>query len=337
MNRQKTLANASTFEKYKKPTKREKFLAEMERVVPWKELCALIEPFYPKPGKGRPPVGLERMLRIHFLQSWFNLSDPGAEEALYDMESMRRFVGIDLGNEVRARLRPPSANSVIFLRPTTLGRGSSKRSTLILNPKGLRLSEGTIMDATIINAPSSTKNKEKKRDPDMHSTKKGNQYYFGMKIHVGVDRESRTVHSLVTTPANVHDSKMVENILHGEERVVFGDSAYMGKTDEIAKKASGALDLTQTRGTKNKKLTEEEKETNRLLSKTRSRGEHIFLIAKRVFGFSKVRYKGVAKNTLLRLRTLCPVEPVHGKKGFAGVDRGVVYPKTGKRTDKNRE
>ncbi len=296
MNRQKTLANASTFEKYKKPTKREKFLAEMERVVPWKELYALIDPFYPKAGKGRPPVGLERMLRIHFLQSWFNLSDPAAEEALYDMESMRRFVGIDLGNEP-----VPDETTICKFRHLLEAHGLGERIFQEVNAhleeKGLRLSEGTIMDATIINAPSSTKNQDKKRDPDMHSTKKGNQYYFGMKIHVGVDRESRTVHSLVTTPANVHDSKMVEDILHGEENAVFGDSAYMGKTEEIAKKAPGALDLTQTRGTKNRKLTEEEKETNRLLSKTRSRGEHIFLIAKRIFGFSKVRYKGMSKNT----------------------------------------
>ncbi len=296
MNRQKTLANASTFEKYKKPTKREKFLAEMERVVPWKELYSLIEPFYPKAGKGRPPVGLERMLRIHFLQSWFNLSDPGAEEALYDMESLRRFVGIDLGNEP-----VPDETTICKFRHLLEAHGLGERIFQEVNAhleeKGLRLSEGTIMDATIINAPSSTKNQDRKRDPDMHSTKKGNQYYFGMKIHVGVDRESRTVHSLVTTPANVHDSKMVEDILHGEENAVFGDSAYMGKTEEIAKKAPGALDLTQTRGTKNRKLTEEEKETNRLLSKTRSRGEHIFLIAKRIFGFSKVRYKGLAKNT----------------------------------------
>ena len=296
MNCQKTLANASTFEKYKKPTKREKFLAEMERVVPWKELYALIDPFYPKAGKGRPPVGLERMLRIHFLQSWFNLSDPAAEEALYDMESMRRFVGIDLGNEP-----VPDETTICKFRHLLEAHGLGERIFQEVNAhleeKGLRLSEGTIMDATIINAPSSTKNQDKKRDPDMHSTKKGNQYYFGMKIHVGVDRESRTVHSLVTTPANVHDSKMVEDILHGEENAVFGDSAYMGKTDEIAKKAPQALDLTQTRGTKNKKLTEEEKERNRLLSKTRSRGEHIFLIAKRIFGFSKVRYKGLSKNT----------------------------------------
>jgi len=296
MNCQKTLANASTFEKYKKPTKREKFLAEMERVVPWKELYALIDPFYPKAGKGRPPVGLERMLRIHFLQSWFNLSDPAAEEALYDMESMRRFVGIDLGNEP-----VPDETTICKFRHLLEAHGLGERIFQEVNAhleeKGLRLSEGTIMDATIINAPSSTKNQDKKRDPDMHSTKKGNQYYFGMKIHVGVDSESRTVHSLVTTPANVHDSKMVEDILHGEENAVFGDSAYMGKTDEIAKKAPQALDLTQTRGTKNKKLTEEEKERNRLLSKTRSRGEHIFLIAKRIFGFSKVRYKGLSKNT----------------------------------------
>ena len=296
MNRQKTFVNASTFEKYKKPTKREKFLVVMERVVPWKELYALIEPFYPKPGKGRPPVGLERMLRIHFLQSWFNLSDPGAEEALYDMESLRRFVGIDLGNEP-----VPDETTICkfrhLLEAHGLGEQIFQEVNAHLEEKGLRLSEGTIMDATIINAPSSTKNQDKKRDPDMHSTKKGNQYYFGMKIHVGVDRESKTVHSLVTTPANVHDSKMVEDILHGEENAVFGDSAYMGKTEEIAKKAPGALDLTQTRGTKNRKLTEEEKETNRLLSKTRSRGEHIFLIAKRIFGFSKVRYKGLAKNT----------------------------------------
>jgi len=296
MNRQKTLANASTFEKYKKPTKREKFLAEMERVVPWKELYALIDPFYPKAGKGRPPVGLERMLRIHFLQSWFNLSDPAAEEALYDMESMRRFVGIDLGNEP-----VPDETTICKFRHLLEAHGLGERIFQEVNAhleeKGLRLSEGTIMDATIINAPSSTKNQDRKRDPDMHSTKKGNQYYFGMKIHVGVDRESRTVHSLVTTPANVHDSRMVEDLLHGEENAVFGDSAYMGKTDEIAKKAPQALDLTQTRGTKNKKLTEEEKERNRLLSKTRSRGEHIFLIAKRIFGFSKVRYKGLAKNT----------------------------------------
>ena len=202
MNRQSTLANASTFEKYKKPTRREKFLAEMEQVVPWKGLNALIEPFYPKAGKGRPPVGLERMLRIHFLQSWFNLSDPAAEEVLYDIESMRRFVGIDLGNEP-----VPDETTICkfrhLLETHGLGERIFQEVDAHLEEKGLRLSEGTIMDVTIINAPSSTKNREKKRDPDMHSTKKGNQYSIGMKIHVEPDRESKTLHSLVTTPANV--------------------------------------------------------------------------------------------------------------------------------------
>ena len=205
MNRQRTLANASTFEKYKKPTRREKFLAEMEQVVPWKELNALIDPFYPKAGKGHPPVGLERMLRIHFLQSWFNLSDPAAEEALYDIESMRRFVGIDFGNE------PVSDETTIYkfrhiLEALGLRERIFQEVNAHLDEKGLRLSEGTIMDATIVTAPSSTKNseahpgrvlgassrkgradrvvkgevgREKRRDPDMHSTKKGTSTISG--------------------------------------------------------------------------------------------------------------------------------------------------------------
>jgi len=173
MKSQKSLANAMTFEKYKKSTRREQFLAEMEQVVPWKELCALIEPYYPKPGRGRPPIELERMLRIHFLQNWFSLSDPGAEEALYDMESMRRFVGIDLGNEP-----VPDETTICkfrhLLETHDLGERIFQEVNAHLEEKGLKLSEGTIMDATIINAPSSTKNQDRKRDPDMHSTKKGN-------------------------------------------------------------------------------------------------------------------------------------------------------------------
>jgi len=296
MKSQKSLANAMTFEKYKKPTRREQFLAEMEQVVPWKELCALIEPYYPKPGRGRPPIGLERMLRIHFLQSWFSLSDPGAEEALYDMESMRRFVGIDLGNEP-----VPDETTICKFRHLLEAHGLGERIFREVNAhlesRGMRLSEGTIVDATIINAPSSTKNREKKRDPDMHSTKKGNQFYFGMKIHVGVDRETKLVHSLVTTPANVHDSNPVGELLHGEERVVFGDSAYMGKTEEIKGKAPMAADNTNRRSTRNRKLTEEEMERNRMLSRTRARVEHVFGVAKNIFGYRKVRYKGLAKNT----------------------------------------
>jgi len=197
MKRQKTFASAISFEKYRKPTKRELFLAEMEQIVPWKEFCALLEPFYPKEGKGRPPIGLERMLRIHFLQNWFNLSDPGVEEALYDVESMRRFARIDLGNEP-----VPDETTICkfrhLLETHKLAEKLFEAVNLHLASRGLKLSAGTIVDATIIHAPSSTKNREKKRDPEMHSTKKGNQYYFGMKVHVGVDKESKQVHSLVT-------------------------------------------------------------------------------------------------------------------------------------------
>ena len=296
MKRQKTFASAISFEKYRKPTKRELFLAEMEQIVPWKELCALLEPFYPKEGKGRPPIGLERMLRIHFLQNWFNLSDRGVEEALYDVESMRRFARIDLGNEP-----VPDETTICkfrhLLETHKLAEKLFEAVNLHLASRGLKLSEGTIVDATIIHAPSSTKNREKKRDPEMHSTKKGNQYYFGMKVHVGVDKESKQVHSLVTTPANVHDSTRIGELLHGEEKEVRGDSAYMGKTEEIRTKAPRAVDYTQKRATKHKKLTEEEKEQNRLLSKVRSRVEHVFHVVKCVFGFTKVRYKGLAKNT----------------------------------------
>ncbi|WP_026368683.1 IS5 family transposase [Aminiphilus circumscriptus] len=296
MKRQKTFASAISFEKYRKPTKRELFLAEMEQIVPWKELCARLEPFYPKEGRGRPPIGLERMLRIHFLQNWFNLSDRGVEEALYDVESMRRFARIDLGNEP-----VPDETTICkfrhLLETHKLAEKLFEAVNLHLASRGLKLSEGTIVDATIIHAPSSTKNREKKRDPEMHSTKKGNQYYFGMKVHVGVDKESKQVHSLVTTPANVHDSTRIGELLHGEEKEVRGDSAYMGKTEEIRTKAPRAVDYTQKRATKHKKLTEEEKEQNRLLSKVRSRVEHVFHVVKCVFGFTKVRYKGLAKNT----------------------------------------
>ncbi len=268
----------------------------MEAVVPWKDLCALIAPFYPKAERGRPPVGLERMLRIHFLQCWFNLSDPAAEEALYDMESMRRFVGIDLGNEP-----VPDETTICkfrhLLEAHDLGKRIFREVDAHLQSKGLRLAEGTIMDATIIAAPSSTKNKEKKRDPDMHQVKKGNQYYFGMKVHIGVDKDSKLVHSLATTAANVHDSRMVGDLLHGAEKGVWGDSAYIGKTETIREKAPDAVDNTNKRGSRNRKLTDEEQSHNRMLSKTRAKVEHVFLIAKRVFGFTKVRYKGLKKNT----------------------------------------
>jgi len=203
--KQLTLATVG-FERYAKPTRRAAFLVEMERIVPWSALCGLIAPFYPKPGNGRPPVGVERMLRLHFLQQWFNLSDPAVEEALYDSLAMRRFVGIDLGREP-----VPDETTVCrfrhLLEEHDLGRQLFDEVQRHLADKGLKVATGTIVDATIINAPSSTKNAQKARDPEMHQTKKGNQWYFGMKAHLGVDSRTKLIHAATATPANVADTR----------------------------------------------------------------------------------------------------------------------------------
>ena len=204
------------FERFARTTRRAAFLAEMERVVPWPALCALIEPHYPKPGNGRPPIGVERMLRLYFLQQWFNLSDPGVEEALYDSQAMRRFVGIDLGHE------PVPDETTVYrfrhlLETHGLGRRLFDQVQRHLAENGLQVATGTIVDATIINAPSSTKNRDKARDPEMHQTKKGNQWYFGMKAHLGVDSRTKLIHAAVATPANVADSRVLPDLLHGRE------------------------------------------------------------------------------------------------------------------------
>src|ERR1035441_9199355 len=218
----------------------------MEQVVPWAELCALIEPFYPKAGNGRPPVGVERMLRVYFLQQWFNLSDPAVEEALYDSAVMRGFVGIDLGCEP-----VPDETTVCkfrhLLEEHRLGGQMLEAGNLHLQSKGVRITTGTIVDATIIHAPSSTKNREQKRDPEMHQTKKGKQWYFGMKAHVGVDSKTKLVHSAVATAANVADSAVLSELLHGEETKGWGDQAYRGQTEAIREVAPAAQDMTNKR------------------------------------------------------------------------------------------
>src|SRR5713226_6280140 len=224
--RQSTLAGTG-FDKYTKTTRRAQFLAEMDRVVPWRALCARIDPVYPKAGHGRPPIGVERMLRMYFLQHWFNLSDPAVEEALYDSPTMRAFVGIDLGREP-----VPDETTVCkfrhLLEQQGLGPQLFDEVGRHLQAQGLTVSTGTIVDATIIAAPSSTKNASGTRDPEMHQTKKGQQWYFGMKAHIGVDSRSKLIHSVEATPANVHDSQVRPWLLHGRERRVWGDSAYTG-------------------------------------------------------------------------------------------------------------
>ncbi len=285
----------SGFERYAKTTRRAAFLVEMEQVVPWGDLCRLIEPVYPKPGNGRPPVGLERMLRIYFLQQWFNLSDPAVEEALYESVSMRGFAGIDLGREP-----VPDETTVCrfrhLLEEHDLGRRLFEEVHRYLEAQGIKIARGTIVDATIINAPSSTKNADKARDPDMHQTRKGNQWYFGMKAHVGVDSKTRLIHAAVATAAHVADSAVLADLLHGEETRVWGDQAYRGQTDVIKEHAPKARDFTNRRYRHRGVVDEQERRKNRTKSSVRSRVEHVIGVIKRVFGFAKVRYRGLDKN-----------------------------------------
>jgi IS5 family transposase len=293
--KQMTLARGG-FERFGKTTKRAVFLAEMDQVIPWGELCALIEPYYPRAGgPGRPPVGLERMLRIHFLQHWFNLSDPAVEEALYESLSMREFVGIDLGHEP-----VPDETTICkfrhLLERHELGRQIFERVGAHLQAKGFRLSTGTIVDATLIAAPSSTKNSKGERDPEMKQSRKGKQWYFGMKAHVGVDARSKLIHHVAATSGSVSDGKMLPHLLHGKETKVWGDSAYTGQTKVIEEHAPWAQDLTQRRGRGYKYLSQMQREINRKRSKVRARVEHAIGVIKRVFGFGKVRYRGLAKN-----------------------------------------
>jgi transposase, IS5 family len=293
--RQLTLATAG-FDKHGKLTRRAAFLTEMDRVVPWRELCAVIEPFYPKAGNGRPPVGLERMLRLHLLQHWFNLSDPAAEEALYESVSMRRFVGIDLGHEP-----VPDETTILnfrhLLERHNLGQALFERVNRHLASCGLRVAGGTIVDATIIAAPSSTKNADRARDPEMHQTRKGQQWYFGMKLHIGVDSRTKLIHSMTTTAANVHDAKVLDQLLHGGETRVYGDQAYRGQQAVIRDRAPNAKDFTNQRYRYRGVVDEVERGKNRTKSTVRAKVEHPFGVIKRVFGFVKVRYRGLAKNT----------------------------------------
>ena len=303
VNKQNTFAEAS-FERYRKATRREEFLKQMNAVVPWAKLTELIEPVYPSEGgAGRPAIGLERMLRIHFLQHWFNLSDPAVEEALYDSCAMREFVGIDLGREPA----PDETTICKFrhrLEKHKLGKEIFATVNAHLASAGFKVSTGTIVDATIISAPSSTKNKKGERDPEMHQTKKGQQWYFGMKAHIGVDSRTKIIHSVAASAANVHDSLALPVLLHGKETCVWGDSAYQGQGEVICKHARQARDMTNRRCRYKDQVDEVEKRKNRYKSSVRAKVEHPFLILKKVFGFAKVRYRGIAKNTE-RLQVAC--------------------------------
>src|SRR5271167_1330541 len=241
--RQQTLAAQTGFEKYGRKSKRERFLEEMEQIVPWAELQALVEPHYPKGENGRPPMGLSLMLRVYFLQQWFNLSDPGAEDALYESPVLRRFAGVDLG-----RAAAPDETTILrFRRLLEEHQLCGKILDAVngyLHSRGIRISTGTIVDATIIEAPSSTKNSTRERDPEMHQTKKGNQWHFGMKAHIGVDSKEGIVHSVCSSAASVSDVHMLPDLLHGDETKVWGDGGYQGQGEVIREAAPKAQDMT---------------------------------------------------------------------------------------------
>ena len=283
------------YDSKKKKTRREKFLEEMDRVIPWERLLKIVRHQYPKKGNGRQPMPVERMLRIYFMQQWYGLSDPGMEDALYDIESMRRFARIDLEADV-----VPDETTILnfrhYLESYHLTEKIFEMTKGYLADKGLLLREGTIVDATIINASSSTKNESRTRDPEMKQTKKGNQWYFGMKAHVGTDTRRGLVHSIAITDAGVHDSQKMEDLLHGEEKEIYGDKAYSNTVKRVEFEAQGIEWHIDRKSSPNHPLTQEDKEWNHAQHRTRAKGEHIFGVVKHLWGYRKVRYKGLAKN-----------------------------------------
>jgi transposase, IS5 family len=302
MERQMSFAQ-SEYARKKKTTRREKFLAEMEQVVPWTRLVALIEPHYPKGKRGRPPVGIERMLRIYFLQQWYGLADEALEDTIYDSQAMRSFAGVDLGLE-----SVPDATTLLkfrhLLEAFDLTRRIFEEVGALLTERKLLMREGTLVDATIIAAPSSTKNREGKRDPGMHQTKKGNQWYFGMKAHIGADAASGLVHSVEGTAANESDISQTHKLLHGQEKTVHADAGYTGveKRAEIIAAHSNVEWRVATKRGKIKEMPESwvkdlSVRFEKLKAQTRALVEHPFHIIKNLFRHRKARYRGLRKNT----------------------------------------
>lgn len=301
MTHQTSFSQAEFADK-KKITRRERFLARMEAIIPWLSLLAVIEPFYPKGERGRPPIGLERMLRMYFLQQWYGLADEVLEDAIYDSQAMRGFARIDLAAD-----GVPDATTLLkfrrLLETHDLCKGLFSAINADLRARGLMMREGTLVDATLIAASPSTKNKERKRDPEMHQTRKGNQWYFGMKAHIGADRDSKLVHTVVVTAANVADITKTAELLHGQERQVHADAGYTGveKREEITVLVRPIdWQIARKRGQIKKLEAGPEKETLKATEKAkasvRAFVEHPFHIIKNIFRHRKVRYRGLAKN-----------------------------------------
>ena len=299
MSHQLTFAD-SEFSSKRRQTRKEIFLSRMEHILPWQDMTAVIEPFYPKAGNGRRPYPLETMLRIHCMQQWYSLSDGAMEDALYEIASMRLFAKLSLDQAIPDRTT--IMNFRHLLEQHQLARQLFDAVNLWLSDAGIMMKQGTLVDATLIEAPCSTKNKRGERDGEMHQTKKGNQWYFGMKAHIGVDAKSGLTHSLETTAANEHDLNQVGNLLHGKEEFVFADAGYQGaeNREELADvKAQWAIAMRPGRLKELKKHPRKNKAViafERLKSSIRAKVEHPFRIIKRQFGFVKARFKGLRKN-----------------------------------------
>jgi IS5 family transposase len=295
------------YAKKKKRTRREAFLEKMEQVVPWSRLMAVIEPHYPKSGKrGRPPIGLERMLRMYFVQQWYGLADEAVEDAIYDSQALRNFMDIDLGKQ-----SVPDATTLMgfrhLLEANDLSQAMLVEINAMLKERGLLMSHGTLVDATLIAAPSSMKNKQHERDPEMHQTKKGNQWYFGMKAHIGADKDSGLVHTVISTAANVSDISQTPDLLHGQESHVWADAGYVGvdKREDMQQALAANEQEVKWHVAKRRKSIEKLAEGwqknlaqayEKLKAQVRARVEHPFHVIKNLFHYKKTRYKGLAKN-----------------------------------------
>jgi IS5 family transposase len=302
MNQQMSFAQAEYAGK-KKTTRRERFLSEMEKVVPWARLVALIEPHYPTGKRGRPPIGIERMLRIYFLQQWYALADEALEDAIYDSQAMRTFAGIDLSVEA-----VPDATTLLTFRHLLEAHALTAKIfsevAALLGEKKLLMREGTIVDATVIAAPSSTKNSARERDPEMHQVKKGNEWHFGMKAHIGVDSGSGLVHTVMGTAANVADIAQAHALLHGQEKKAHADAGCLGveKREEIAASHAGvdwyvAAKRGKVKALPDGKLKELTLLFERAKAQVRARVEHPFHVVKNLLRHRKTRYRGLSKNT----------------------------------------
>lgn len=295
------------YEKKKKRTRREVFLEKMEQVVPWSRLMEVIEPHYPKSGqRGRPPIGLERMLRMYFVQQWYGLADEAVEDAIYDSQALRSFMAIDL-----CKQSVPDATTLMgfrhLLEANDLSQTMLAEINAMLKERGLLMSQGTLVDATLIAAPSSTKNKKHARDPQMHQAKKGNQWYFGMKAHIGVDKDSGLVHSVTTTAANVSDISQTPALLHGQESTVWADAGYVGvdkREDMQQALAANGQEVKWHVAKRRKSIAKLEdgwrkslaQAYEKLKAQVRARVEHPFHVVKNIFRYKKTRYQGIAKN-----------------------------------------